>query len=167
FFFFFNDTATTEIYTLSLHDALPISLNAVHPRVPSDMRMIIFFRLPVVAEHLDLLRQRRIIGRDASRFAESSKVLSGIIAERRRHTQCSGLLPLVNSPVRLAGVLNYRDAVRPSNVKNRIHVRALPKQMHWHDRLGSRRDGLFQKRRIQRVGLLVYVHELWRRPGVA
>src|SRR2546429_1701720 len=29
-FFFFNDTATTEIYTLSLHDALPISvMNAV------------------------------------------------------------------------------------------------------------------------------------------
>src|SRR3989440_6860894 len=26
-FFFFNDTATTEIYTLSLHDALPISPN--------------------------------------------------------------------------------------------------------------------------------------------
>src|SRR2546430_5355712 len=27
FFFFFNDTATTEIYTLSLHDALPILLD--------------------------------------------------------------------------------------------------------------------------------------------
>src|SRR5438067_5812922 len=27
-FFFFNDTATTEFYTLSLHDALPISLLA-------------------------------------------------------------------------------------------------------------------------------------------
>src|ERR1035438_3921055 len=27
-FFFFNDTATTEIYTLSLHDALPISIPA-------------------------------------------------------------------------------------------------------------------------------------------
>src|SRR2546423_10683452 len=27
-FFFFNDTATTEIYTLSLHDALPISHGA-------------------------------------------------------------------------------------------------------------------------------------------
>src|SRR2546430_13644155 len=26
YFFFFNDTATTEIYTLSLHDALPISM---------------------------------------------------------------------------------------------------------------------------------------------
>src|SRR2546430_13621438 len=32
-FFFFNDTATTEIYTLSLHDALPICLaTAVRPR---------------------------------------------------------------------------------------------------------------------------------------
>src|SRR6266542_2136023 len=29
FFFFFNDTATTEIYTLSLHDALPIYLNQI------------------------------------------------------------------------------------------------------------------------------------------
>src|SRR2546421_3632516 len=28
FFFFFNDTATTEIYTLSLHDALPIYADA-------------------------------------------------------------------------------------------------------------------------------------------
>src|SRR6266576_1582357 len=28
FFFFFNDTATTEIYTLSLHDALPISMTS-------------------------------------------------------------------------------------------------------------------------------------------
>src|ERR1035438_4339330 len=29
FFFFFNDTATTEIYTLSLHDALPICSRSV------------------------------------------------------------------------------------------------------------------------------------------
>src|SRR5688572_33493014 len=32
FSFFFNDTATTEIYTLSLHDALPIS-NQMRPSV--------------------------------------------------------------------------------------------------------------------------------------
>src|SRR5258708_8982596 len=32
-FFFFNDTATTEIYTLSLHDALPISgRHSLHAR---------------------------------------------------------------------------------------------------------------------------------------
>src|SRR2546426_7651404 len=34
FFFFFNDPATTEIYTLSLHDALPISALA---RVRTDL----------------------------------------------------------------------------------------------------------------------------------
>src|SRR5258706_754704 len=34
-FFFFNDTATTEIYTLSLHDALPISRRTSPPRCSS------------------------------------------------------------------------------------------------------------------------------------
>src|SRR5215218_11439193 len=34
-FFFFNDTATTEIYTLSLHDALPISSGSTHTWVTS------------------------------------------------------------------------------------------------------------------------------------
>src|SRR5258707_4923554 len=33
-FFFFNDTATTEIYTLSLHDALPISVSVARPSLP-------------------------------------------------------------------------------------------------------------------------------------
>src|SRR6266571_3859380 len=37
FFFFFNDTATTEIYTLSLHDALPI-WPAQHPGQPRRRR---------------------------------------------------------------------------------------------------------------------------------
>src|SRR3712207_8375795 len=35
-FFFFNDTATTEIYTLSLHDALPISWAITEPGSGSD-----------------------------------------------------------------------------------------------------------------------------------
>src|SRR5260370_26953707 len=37
-FFFFNDTATTEIYTLSLHDALPICAIAQHFRFGSSTR---------------------------------------------------------------------------------------------------------------------------------
>src|SRR2546421_13056094 len=38
FFFFFNDTATTEIYTLSLHDALPISWSGRSPsQAPSPL----------------------------------------------------------------------------------------------------------------------------------
>src|SRR5438045_8612303 len=35
FVFFFNDTATTEIYTLSLHDALPISISCTWRRYSS------------------------------------------------------------------------------------------------------------------------------------
>src|SRR2546430_12681626 len=37
-FFFFNDTATTEIYTLSLHDALPISIRNVNRCLSSSGR---------------------------------------------------------------------------------------------------------------------------------
>src|SRR3712207_8059993 len=48
-FFFFNDTATTEIYTLSLHDALPISLRA---------HVFAFVRAYNFAKHLKALRWR-------------------------------------------------------------------------------------------------------------
>src|SRR2546429_6981134 len=45
YFFFFNDTATTEIYTLSLHDALPIS----SPRVSGEKREILCCPSPRVS----------------------------------------------------------------------------------------------------------------------
>src|SRR3712207_7495072 len=38
-YFFFNDTATTEIYTLSLHDALPIWKDPGSPRVREQHRI--------------------------------------------------------------------------------------------------------------------------------
>src|SRR2546429_7134196 len=57
FFFFFNDTATTEIYTLSLHDALPISVHLC----PGDDRLAVFLsrHLRVVADAF-----QRYYGRD-------------------------------------------------------------------------------------------------------
>src|SRR2546430_13351607 len=44
FFFFFNDTATTEIYTLSLHDALPIcgTMSPITPLVMLSQWMITY-----------------------------------------------------------------------------------------------------------------------------
>src|SRR2546430_6671279 len=46
-FFFFNDTATTEIYTLSLHDALPISLSGwrrrADPIVEDILALVLIF----------------------------------------------------------------------------------------------------------------------------
>src|SRR2546422_11480838 len=42
FFFFFNDTATTEIYTLSLHDALPISTEIIGKTDGVSLSMIVW-----------------------------------------------------------------------------------------------------------------------------
>src|SRR5256885_5367319 len=55
FFFFFNDTATTEIYTLSLHDALPISRRE-HRRHPSDGAIEVVH----VLEHVH--REHEVVG---------------------------------------------------------------------------------------------------------
>src|SRR2546429_4408401 len=47
-FFFFNDTATTEIYTLSLHDALPISQRAGPQSLAQYLAVECAGRLPVL-----------------------------------------------------------------------------------------------------------------------
>src|SRR3712207_8867721 len=55
-FFFFNDTATTEIYTLSLHDALPISLlrmQGFFNEVALDFVTATGERLPVLANAVE------------------------------------------------------------------------------------------------------------------
>src|SRR3712207_7491004 len=54
-FFFFNDTATTEIYTLSLHDALPILDGAAHTRGLKDLNIAGVLRLHI-ADHHDVIR---------------------------------------------------------------------------------------------------------------
>src|SRR2546422_10821920 len=59
FFFFFNDTATTEIYTLSLHDALPICGGAPPhgPSRRSDGLMQEFMHKAVEVLRLELMAQ--------------------------------------------------------------------------------------------------------------
>src|SRR3712207_6872121 len=51
-FFFFNDTATTEIYTLSLHDALPIWARAAKPYRDRIMDFLEDRFLPGLSSHL-------------------------------------------------------------------------------------------------------------------
>src|SRR5256886_16919641 len=66
FFFFFNDTATTEIYTLSLHDALPISLETIKKVIPftgtlsPGSPVVVYIRLPYRAS----LTYRRWVSQD-------------------------------------------------------------------------------------------------------
>src|SRR2546422_144557 len=74
FFFFFNDTATTEIYTLSLHDALPI----YPPRQ----------QLPLAADEVIVLVQPAAVpGRDVGRSEEHTSEL-----QSRLHLVCRLLL---------------------------------------------------------------------------
>src|ERR1041385_9541909 len=56
-FFFFNDTATTEIYTLSLHDALPIWLRR-HCGARGVRRAPALTRAPRSEEHTSELQSR-------------------------------------------------------------------------------------------------------------
>src|SRR5258708_21696139 len=51
FLFFFNDTATTEIYTLSLHDALPISEELVAGGLPRTKVVLRRNGVEVPAQH--------------------------------------------------------------------------------------------------------------------
>src|SRR3989454_10377786 len=78
FFFFFNDTATTEIYTLSLHDALPIwqTRSGDHTRketCPFDDRI----RSEVVRVALGRTRPE-------DRRAANRKMLAGLSQTERR-----------------------------------------------------------------------------------
>src|SRR5260370_37214369 len=100
-FFFFNDTATTEIYTLSLHDALPICR---FPSVrPADRPMAlegVFGRDPageiqrsLVAAPPEVPRHRAAGGSDGCRFRSRREV------SRTGQRALHALLPCLHSPV--------------------------------------------------------------------
>src|SRR5215216_5455910 len=61
-FFFFNDTATTEIYTLSLHDALPIgrATTSGHQVSGSQLTQVVRHQALRLVEQLDQLPDRTI-----------------------------------------------------------------------------------------------------------
>src|SRR5258708_35360948 len=77
--FFFNDTATTEIYTLSLHDALPIFRQVLGER--EELALHLEGLLPAVRDARkpqDLLARRGRLGRDrkSTRLNSSHQIIS-------------------------------------------------------------------------------------------
>src|SRR5215216_7244980 len=87
FFFFFNDTATTEIYTLSLHDALPIylareilaSLPERLPRLPVELLGLLLHRGVL---HFEPLLRGRDVGDAALHVLELPQLLLVRVVER-------------------------------------------------------------------------------------
>src|SRR3712207_7421725 len=76
YFFFFNDTATTEIYTLSLHDALPIFADGA-----GDVEQVGRAPAPAVDE------RERVLGRDPDRAVEGALAEAGPLDEPRRRSE--------------------------------------------------------------------------------
>src|SRR3989442_3270796 len=68
--FFFNDTATTEIYTLSLHDALPISTSASTP-VLQALGAVVDYGERTILQGLDLAVNAGEIDRKSTRLNSS------------------------------------------------------------------------------------------------
>src|SRR2546430_10409419 len=73
-FFFFNDTATTEIYTLSLHDALPISAEDV--RAGYDNVNLLRARFDRATHFANALGEWRKSSREAGRDRKSTRLNS-------------------------------------------------------------------------------------------
>src|SRR5256885_5269687 len=102
-FFFFNDTATTEIYTLSLHDALPIS--------QLDVGDVLQVGLVVVAAHgehaerqgggrVEGQRHRRQrVDRKSTRLNSSHLVISyAVFCLKKKKKACSACTWLCDHP---------------------------------------------------------------------
>src|SRR4029434_11361813 len=93
---FFNDTATTEIYTLSLHDALPISCIEVHLPPPPLLRGVIKLNGPGRSEehtselqsHLNLVCRLLLDKKHIKRIASPTPApLARSPTPRRTHRQ--------------------------------------------------------------------------------
>src|SRR2546425_8057047 len=79
FFFFFNDTATTEIYTLSLHDALPISQLAQGTGIARDAAQTAAQGLGTVAAEA---QANDVWGREIAKMAGEMRALVEEISAR-------------------------------------------------------------------------------------
>src|SRR5436190_9178873 len=77
--FFFNDTATTEIYTLSLHDALPISVS------DRDFALDYLFALTSIATHLSRLAEDRS-EEHTSELQSHSDLVCRLLLEKKKET---------------------------------------------------------------------------------
>src|SRR2546430_5465817 len=98
-FFFFNDTATTEIYTLSLHDALPISPNTADappmPPVAFTNLLVISAIAAVVPLLLGFLPGLRIPRSEehTSELQSQSNLVCRLLLEKKNKTEAARYAP--------------------------------------------------------------------------
>src|SRR5690554_7686816 len=92
YFFFFNDTATTEIYTLSLHDALPISLDTVEGAKLSAFAISFKVICPIIAFYnFNLNTKNSKIDRKSTRLNSSHVRISYAVfcLKKKNNLKCN------------------------------------------------------------------------------
>src|SRR2546427_6245532 len=94
-FFFFNDTATTEIYTLSLHDALPISsvplsvVNTTMVLASSPMSLSFFITNPTSSSSWAMRSEEH-----TSELQSQSNLVCRLLLEKKKSDRISDTSPI-------------------------------------------------------------------------
>src|SRR2546426_7035604 len=98
FFFFFNDTATTEIYTLSLHDALPICRRRRPIAAQRHQRVDLLDAPPDLAAGNQAIQ---LEDRKSTRLNSSHLVISYAVfcLKKKKRKECSSEIDLTPVPV--------------------------------------------------------------------
>ena len=134
-------------------------LNAIHPAVPTDHRVVILLNLPVVAENPDLFLQFIIVSHDSAGFAKCAQILPRVKTETADIAHRTSLATLVLSPVRLGGIFDHEKTMLTPKRQDGIHIRDLPEKMNRNEGSRSARERLFKKRRVHCVSALIDVDE--------
>src|SRR2546430_974947 len=118
-FFFFNDTATTEIYTLSLHDALPITEAAELGRLVDDLLLTSRLESGGLPARSDLLDLCALVDAAAQRARPRLDLVGG---------QLEIALPM--GPVRISGDPEQLSRILDNLLNNALTYRR-PTQPAW------------------------------------
>src|SRR5258708_22374636 len=94
-FFFFNDTATTEIYTLSLHDALPIYLRDLESSFKVSLAVIAD---PTVSGQQSFIIERGRSEEHTSELQSPDHLVCRLLLENKSRTRCTPQQPLLSTP---------------------------------------------------------------------
>src|SRR3712207_8087277 len=100
--FFFNDTATTEIYTLSLHDALPISpFSWVSPSDISIENSLPSFRSPTSSVVPPTTRTSPVRSEEHTSELQSRQYLvCRLLLEKKKNSSCLLSIYRISYPIR-------------------------------------------------------------------
>ena len=134
-------------------------LHVVEAAVHAHLAVMVPVRLAPVADAPHLRGQRVVVGRDGAAVAEGAEVLRGVETVGRSHAERPHGPAVARRQVGLAAVFDDREAARRRDRHDGAHVGRLAVQVHRQHRGGARRDGGFDRGRVDRQPARIDVRE--------